>query len=188
MDSNKKVIRDFFKNFERQVVDEKFGKTVGDVVLGELQTFAQDLVYRAIQEREKNPQKHDFTGNLLNSIVSAVYKDKELKKAYFSGESGLKSPRYYEMTASHGRYHFKIDYEGKTSNYTPDVETLRRKGLDDAYEFVSTYTPDISGYVIVVAYTTEYADWVENQRATTGFLATKRYAEKCAMRMFPLRS
>lgn len=188
MDANKKIIRDFFKNFGSQVVDSRFGKTVDDVILGELQVYAQNLVYKAIQEREKAPGKHDFTGNLLNSIVSAVYKDRELKKAYFSGETGIKSPRYYEMTASHGRYHFKYDYEGQTSNFIPDIETLRRKGLDDAYEFISTYTPDINGYVIVVAYTTDYANWVETQRATTGFLSTYRYAQKVATRMFPLKS
>lgn len=188
MDKNKMVIRNFFKNFEKQIIDEKFGKTVGDVIIGELQLFAQNIVYKAVQEREKNPHKHDFTGNLLNSIVSAVYKDKQFSKAFFSAEIGLKSPRYYEMTASHGKYHFKIDYEGKESNYDPEIETLRRKGIDDAYEFISTYTPDINGYVIVVAYTTDYADWVERQRATTGFLATMRYAEKCALKMFPLRS
>lgn len=191
MDGNKMVIRNFFKNFGKQIVDEKFGMTVDDVILGELQLFAQNIVYKAVEEREKNPQKHDFTGNLLNSIVSAVYKDKQFKKAFFSADIGLKKPRYYEMTASHkgtGKYHFKIDYEGKESNYKAEIETLHRKGVDDAYEFISTYMPDINGYVIVVAYTTDYADWVEQQRATTGFLATKRYAEKCAMKMFPLRS
>lgn len=188
MDANKRVIRDFFTHFDKQIVDTKFGKTVDDVILGELYVFAQNIIYKAIQEREKNPQKHDFTGNLLNSIVSAVYKDKDFKKAFFSGETGIKSPRYYEMTASHGRYHFKVDYEGRESNFTPDIETLRRKGLDDAYEFISTYTPNINGYVIVVAYTTDYANWVESQRATTGYLATMRYAEKCAIKMFPLRS
>lgn len=175
---NKQVIKEAFKAYKRQVDHE---------VQREIELFAQNLVYRAIQERKKNPLKHDFTGNLLNSIVSAVYKDKNLSKAFFSGETGIRQPRMYEMTASHGRYHIKVDYEGKTSNYVPDIETLRRKGLDDAYEFVSTYIPDTKGYVIVVAYTTDYADFVEHERATTGFLSTFKYAEKVATRMFQLK-
>lgn len=176
---NRKLINDAFKEFKKEIDHE---------VERELELFAQNLMIKAIEFREKNPMKHDFTGNLLNSIVTAVYKDRNFKKAFFSGETGIRTPRYYEMTASHGRYHFKVDYEGKSSNYMPTIETLRRKGLDDAYEFISTYTPDINGYVIVVAYTTDYAEWVENQRATTGFLSTLKYAEKVATRMFTLKS
>lgn len=179
MNDNSKVIRQAFKEFAKQIDNE---------VQRETELLAQNLVYYAVKQRESTPGKHDFTGNLLNSIVSAVYKDKSLTKAYFSGETGIKAPRYYEMTASHGRYHFKVDYEGVTSNYTPDIETLRRKGLDDAYEFVSTYTPQINGFVIVVAYTTDYADFVEQQRKTTGFLSTFKYANKVATQMFQLKN
>lgn len=175
---NKKAISEAFTEFKKQIDHE---------ILKELELFAQNLVVKAMEFREKNPQKHDFTGNLLNSIVAAVYRNKNFEKAFFSGESGIRKPRYYEMTASHGNYHFKIDYEGKTSNYKPTIETLRTKGLDDAYEFISTYSPDINGYVLVVAYTTDYAEWVENQRATTGFLASKKYAEKYATQLFPIK-
>lgn len=191
MDNNKRVIRDFFKNFGKQEISGgSLAKsiTVDDVILGELGVFAQNIIYKAIEYRRKNPAKHDYTGNLLNSIVAAVYQNKDLKKAIFSGETGIKAPRYYEMTASHGRYHFEVDYEGKRSNYTPDVETLRRKGMDDAYEFISTYTPNINGFVVVVAYTTDYADFVEMQRGTTGYLSTFKYAKKVATQMFQLRS
>ena len=176
--NNRQVISQAFKDFKKKIDHE---------VQRETELLAQNLVYRAMQEREKNPQKHDFTGNLLSSIVSAVYRDKSLTKAFFSGESGIRQPRYYEMTASHGRYHFKVDYEGKTSNFVPEIETLRRKGIDDAYEFVSTYTPDLSGYVIVLAYTTDYADFVEQQRKTTGFLSTFRYADRVATKLFPIK-
>lgn len=182
MNDNRKIVRQAFKDFAKQIDDE---------VQRETELLAQNLIYYAIKQRESSPGKHDFTGNLLNSFVSAVYKDKSLTKAFFSGETGIRSPRYYEMTASHkgnGHYHFKIDYEGKESNYTADIETLRRKGIDDAYEFISTYTPKINGFVLVVAYTTEYADFVEQQRKTTGFLSTFRYASKVASQMFQLKS
>lgn len=194
MDNNKRVIRDFFKNFGKQEISGgSLAKsiTVDDVILGELCVFAQNIIYKAIEYRRKNPAKHDYTGNLLNSIVAAVYQNKELKKAIFSGETGIRQPRYYEMTASHngnGHYHFEVDYEGKRSNYSATIETLRRKGMDDAYEFISTYTPNINGFVVVVAYTTDYADFVEMQRGTTGYLSTFKYAKKVATQMFQLRS
>lgn len=194
MDNNKRVIRDFFNNFGKQEISGGSlanSITVDDVILGELGVFAQNIIYKAIEYRRKNPAKHDYTGNLLNSIVAAVYQNKELKKAIFSGETGIRQPRYYEMTASHngnGHYHFEVDYEGKRSNYSAAIETLRRKGMDDAYEFISTYTPNINGFVVVVAYTTDYADFVEMQRGTTGYLSTFKYAKKVATQMFQLRS
>ncbi len=179
--NNKKVIDDAFKAFEKDIEHE---------ILRELSLFSENLVYKAIQERMKAPGKHDFTGNLLNSIVSAVYKDKKIIEAYFAGETGLKKPYYYKMTASHGTYVFGFrDYEGrKGTTYTPVIETVRQKGLDDAMEFLSLYTPPTNEYTVVLAYTTEYADWVEQQRATTGYLATFKYAKRVAMKKFSLKN
>ena len=170
---------------------KEFAKEIEEASMKWVREYARSIVYKAIEFRLNDQAAHNFTGNLLNSIVAAVYYNKEFKDAFFSGETGIRQPRYYEMTASHkgnGHYHFKIDYEGKESNYTADIETLRRKGLDDAYEFISTYTPSIKGFVIVVAYTTDYATFVEQQRKTTGFLSTFRYANKVATQMFQLKS
>ena len=177
--ANIKAIRSAFKDFQKEIEAE---------CLREISVYAQNIVYKAIQYRLNDQAAHNFTGNLLNSIVAAVYYNKEFKKAYFSGETGIRQPRYYEMTASHGKYYFKVDYSGKSSVFVPEVETLRRKGIDDAYEFVSTYTPPMNGYVVVVAYTTEYAEFVELQRHTTGFMQTKKYAEKLGMQKFLLPS
>lgn len=178
--SNLNIVRKAFKQFEEDIDKE---------VLRETEVFAQNLVYYAIQQRRKARGKHDYTGNLLNSIVSAVYKDKELKTAFFSGETGIKEPYYYKMTASHGAYYFSFrDYEGvRGSTYTPTIETFRQKGLDDAYDFISTYSPDMNGYVVVLAYTTEYADWVEMQRHTTGYLSTFKYANRVATKLYPIK-
>lgn len=166
-----------------------FKKEIEDTCLREISLYAQNIIYKAIEFRKRNPKAHDFTGNLLNSIVAAVYHDGELKNAYFSGETGIKKPRYYEMTASHnkGHYHFNIDYSGVESNYVATIETLRRKGLDDAYEFISEYSPKIKGFVVVVAYTTDYANFVEMERQTTGYINTLKYAEKVAMQKFQLK-
>lgn len=168
---------------------KEFAKEIEEASLKWVREYARSIVYKAIEFRLNDQAAHNFTGNLLNSIVAAVYYNKEFKDAFFSGETGIRQPRYYEMTASHngnGHYHFKIDYSGKESNYTADIETLHRKGIDDAYEFVSSYTPDKDGYLVVVAYTTEYASFVEMERHTTGFLKTKQYASKLGMQYFIL--
>lgn len=167
----------------------EFEKEISSSALMWVCEYARSIVYKAIEYRLSDNAAHNFTGNLLNSIVAAVYYDKEFKDAFFSGETGIRQPRYYEMTASHngnGHYHFKIDYSGKESNYTADIETLRRKGIDDAYEFVSTYQPNINGYLVVVAYTTEYASFVEMVRHTTGYMRTFEYAKKLGMNYFQL--
>jgi hypothetical protein len=160
-----------FEEFKTQTIDEE--------VRREMQLICQNIVYKAINNRRNAPGKHDFTGNLLNSIVAVLYKDKELIY-YYTSAGSLRYPRYYEMTASHrhGHYHFNIDYEGKTSDYTADVETFRRKAMDDVNEFMSLYTPDRMGFVMVVAYAVDYAEWVEMARSTTGYVQTLHDAEK----------
>jgi len=176
--ANVKEVKRAFKEFEAEMVEKS---------LKWVESYAQGIIYKAIEFRKNQPGAHDYTGNLLNSIVAAVYYNKELKRAFFSGESGIRQPRYYEMTASRGKpYFFKVDYEGKRSYFDPEIETLRRKGIDDAYEFVSTYQPNMNGFVVVVAYTTEYAEFVELQRATTGYLNTFNYAKKLGMNFFLL--
>lgn len=179
MNTNKKIVRDAFKEFKKEMED---------ICLKWINEYARSIVYKAIEYRLSEKEAHNFTGNLLNSIVAAVYYNREFKSASFSGETGIRQPRYYEMTASHGRYFFKVDYNGKKSVYVPEIETLRRKGIDDAYEFVSTYTPKMDGYVVVVAYTTEYAEFVELERHTTGYLKTFKYADKIGRNYFQLPS
>lgn len=174
MDSNLKTVRDAFKNFSVKM-DNKT-QAVCEMI-------AQQLVTKAITTRVNTRGAHDFTGNLLGSIVSAVYKDGRAIKVYASIESGVRMSRYYEMTASHGRYYFKVDYSGQESVYKPTVETGgNRKGIDDVYDFVTSYTPQRNGYVIVLAYTAAYAEWVERERHTTGYLATLRYAPRIITR------
>lgn len=165
---------------------KEFMKEIEDASLKWICEYARSIVYKAIEYRLSDEAAHNFTGNLLNSIVAAVYYNGDFKDAFFSGETGIRQPRYYEMTSSHGRYFFKVDYSGKTSVFTPEIETLRRRGIDDAYEFVSTYQPKTKGYVVVVAYTTEYASFVEMERHTTGYLKTFKYAEKIGLNYFQL--
>lgn len=165
----KNLIDHAFHDFRTEVIDNEIRR--------EMSLACQNIVFKSIQNRRNTPGAHDFTGNLLNSIVAVLYKDKELVY-YYTSAGSLRSPRYYEMTASHGAYHFKIDYSGKESNYSPDIETLRRKGIDDALEFMSMYTPDRDGFVMVVAYTTDYANFVEIERATTGYVQTLKDAER----------
>ena len=176
---NAAIVKKAFKDFEKQM---------NDAILNEVYSYAKTLVLKAQDFRFMDNNAHNFTGNLLDSIVAAVYYNKSLKKAFFSDELGIKKPRYYEMTASHGRYYFKFDYSGKTSVYKPEIETGRTKGIDDANRFVRSYSPKIDGFLVVVAYTTAYASFVEAERGTTGYLNTFKYAEKLGVETFQLPS
>ena len=40
-----------------------------------LRKWCRNILDAAIKARQKNPQAHNFTGNLLNSIVVCLYKN-----------------------------------------------------------------------------------------------------------------
>lgn len=138
--------------------------------------FARALLTEAIANREMAPNKHNFTGNLLNSIVVCVYEDNKPQTAYYPAQYGIKAIRF-KMTAPRS-YGFKRDYEGTESHYDPEIETNEGWGEEDAKEFFQEYNPGSRAkYCIVVAYTTEYASFVEAVRHTTGFTDTYWWAK-----------
>lgn len=143
-------------------------------------SYAMTLVTEAVAQRLEAPEAHNFTGNLLNSIVACVYKDGKPDVAYFSNGKVRGAIRAKMTYPNH--YHFKVDYDGAVdSDYTPDVETDQGYGAEDAQAFFSEYVPSSNEkYTIVLAYTTEYADWVEQMRHTTGFARTYQFARKTA--------
>ncbi len=182
MDANKKAVRDGIKAFRDTVILDEVDKTAA--------FLCERLIANAVLNRQNAPGAHDFTGNLLNSIVTGYYLDGELR-AFFRAESaGVRPSRYYKMRASHGTYFFKYDYRGRKSYYKPTIETDGGKGVEDAEMFIMTYTPRIrNGFEIVVAYTTEYATWVENERRTTGFMNTLAWAKKaCRVNFIPINA
>lgn len=141
--------------------------------------YAYALMVEAIANRYNAPESHNFTGNLLNSIVVCVYRDGNPDIAYFaSGE--LRGAIRAKMTAPK-HYRFKVDYDGAASEYDADIETDKGYGAQDAKNFFSEYRPaGKDKFDIVVAYTTEYAAWVESKRHTVGFVNTYSFAKHTA--------
>lgn len=141
-----------------------------------LKKHCDDICERAVDFRLSEPNAHDFTGNLLNSIVVALYRRGKLAQATFSASMvpGEIAPK---MTTGKF-YHWKPDYQGDERSFQADVKTDEGYGKYDAQSFVVYYKADPKlVFEIVCAYTTEYATWVEQQRNTTGFLNTVQFME-----------
>lgn len=149
------------------------------VMEAELKKWCWNILQSAIQARQRNPKAHNFTGNLLNSIVVCLYKNSEPVIAYYASDIVPEAILPKMKKRLRKRVFFSKDYDGESSAYLPTVETNGGWGKDDAQEFFETYKPKGNNlFDIVVAYTTEYADWVEVNRATTGILNSYAYAER----------
>lgn len=165
---------------------KRFEKQIKDIARQRLQRWCQELVQAAVKMRLEDPKAHNFTGNLLNSIVVCLYENRQPLKAYYAADDGrVKSAIMPKMTARQRPYSFSKggDYEGKQSTYKADIQTDGGWGIDDAREFFSSFVPEGKNmFDVVVAYPVEYADWVQTQRNTTGFLETVAYGKKTAIR------
>lgn len=140
-------------------------------------TFCRNLLKEAIQKRETATGKHDFTGNFLNSIVVCLYKKGLPLSAYYASNE-TKSAVVVKMTFPK-KYVFKKDYEGANSHYNPKIQTDEGMGAYDARMFFASYKPDGNNmFDIVVAYPVEYAEFIEIQRGTAGFMQTLQYVDR----------
>ena len=158
--ANRAIVRQGIKAYKEEIL-----KTVQF----NAELFCDFLCEQAIKHRETAPGKHDFTGNLLNSIVVCLYKKNKPVYASYAAERVAKAIQV-KMTAPK-KYSFKSDYEGAQSYYNPTIKTDEGWGERDAAAFFRSYNPhNNSLFTIVVAYPVEYADWVEAMRATAGIL------------------
>ena len=140
-------------------------------------SYCDQLCLRAIENRQSALGKHNFTGNLITSIMSCVYRERQPVYACYAGDS-LPTPIQVKMTAPR-HYHFEMDYEGGPSNYTARIKTNEGWGHDDAVNFFQSYRPRGKNlFDIIVAYPVEYAEFVT---ATTGILQTWSDAQQIAM-------
>ena len=177
--SNKDVIATAFQGFEKQILDtaEK-----------ELRKYCWSLLNSAIKSREQNDRAHNFTGNLLNSIVVCLYRRKSPVIAYFAADL-VPEAIHPKMTRRKNPYFFNQDYKGEKSSYRPEVKTNMGWGRHDAEAFFENYVPRGKNlFDVVVAYPVEYADWVETKRKTTGILQTKDDALKIGMTFMQLKA
>ncbi len=153
-----------------------------------MRRYCDEVVEAAYRFRTSEPYAHNFTGNLLNSIVCLLYKRGKLVYASYLHDT-VKGPIHGKMTATYRgypqKYDFKQDYDSSSSHYEASVWTNEGYGYDDAKRFASEYPPRIKDafFEMVLAYTTEYATFVEAQRHTTGYLQTSRYVIDNALKV-----
>ena len=176
--TNKDILDQAFKDYELYICD----KTEDT-----LREWCDDLLYNAVKWRVKNPEAHNFTGNLLNSIVVGLYRERACVYACYAAGQVPKAIRP-KMTARRYAYHFRWDYDkAQNTRYKAEVQTDRGWGEEDAEKFVMSYKPDGHNlFDIVVAYTVEYADWVNMQRGTTGIMQTWQQAKISGMTFMQL--
>lgn len=177
---------------ERAIKD--YTKKMYDEIQKRCDSYCGELLSSAITERIKmRPYAHDFTGNLLNSIVVCLYREQKPVRAYYAFET-IDNATHQKMTFPR-TYVFKDDYMRTASKYKmskkglvpAEVQTNQGLGEDDAIRFFQQYRPSGHNiFDIVVAYTTEYASFVESVRHTVGFMKAYDYADKVGVQFLGL--
>lgn len=180
MARNKATIQKAVENYKNQVIIP--------TMEAELKKWCSHILDAAILARQRNPRAHNFTGNLLNSIVVCLYKNGRPVIAYFSSDIVPEAIMPKMKKRLRKRVFFKRDYDGEESAYLPTVETNGGWGRDDAQEFFESYKPKGNNlFDIVVAYTVEYANWVQMERGTAGILNTYAFAERTGKTFLQLK-
>ena len=187
-----------------QIVEKAFrgySEHIDKVIYDRLDKWCEEILRKAIFDRlmPEGSEGHNFTGNLINSICVVLYrKSKSQKTTYFADRTGLKPAIRRELSAlnSRGRkrsYRLRFapgsklgdrDWSGRMSFLKPEnlIPTDESYGIQDAHQFASLWYPTMSSdFVICVAYTSEYANFVEQQRHTTGFLETMDFVDRTAI-------
>lgn len=166
-ETNAQIIRNEIARYKTQIFDEVEKRCI---------KFCDSLCHEAIVDRQYANGAHDYTGNLLNSIVVCLYREQSPIYACYAADRVSKAIQV-KMTTP-GRYRFRGDYDGSDkSTYVPLVATNQGWGEDDARKFFQSYRPNGRNlFEIIVAYPVEYADWIESHRKTTGILATYDHA------------
>lgn len=165
------------KAYQKAISD--YHKAILDEVEERCKRLCNALCEVAIEKRYKGDTgaPHNFTGNLLNSIVVCLYRQQKPVYACYAADKVAKAIQV-KMTARKKPYWFKQDYDGGPSQYTATIETNQGWGEDDAREFFAGFRPSgNNSFDIVVAYPVEYAEYVDALRGTVGILKTYTTAQ-----------
>lgn len=155
-----------------------YRKRIFDEVENRCRKFCTDLCQEAIKARQNNEAAHNYTGNLINSIVVCLYRDREPINAYYAAQYVPKAIQVKMRLRKRKHYRFNPDYDGSNSHYLPEVQTNGGWGEDDARNFFQNYVPQGRNlFDIVVAYPVEYGKLVEAKRASTGILQAYSHAD-----------
>lgn len=170
-----------------QKIMEKLRKQLRERV----EKYAGHLYKKAVDSRLSAKGAHDFTGNLLASIIVIVCEDATPYKQYDLNHPfgrRLRRPSHPKMSAP-GKYHFEEDYENRESNFKAEVKTDKGFGLQDAQKFFDSFRGD-SQYMfeVFLAYPVEYAEYVDNYTGTVGFVETKDWGENSGLKILKIGS
>lgn len=155
----------------------EYKKNIFDEVEIRCRKFCSSLCQEAIIARNSAGGAHNFTGNLLNSIVVCLYREKEPINAYYAAQYVPQAIQVKMRQRKRKSYRFNPDYDGEISHYLPTVQTNGGWGVDDARNFFQSYTPQGKNlFDIVICYPVEYANWIEMKRGTTGIVRAYSWA------------
>lgn len=183
--TNATIVRNAINGYKKQILEEIRKRCI---------VFCGHLCQEAIKARAQNKRAHDFTGNLITSIVVCLYENGKPEYAAYAAKYAPEAiqvkMRLRPAKSGNGykSYRFKSDYEGKKSAYLPTIDTNGGWGVDDARKFFHSYKPSGGNlFDIVVVYPVEYADWVEMERGTTGIMQTYAHAEQVGVTYLKLQ-
>lgn len=195
----------------QKVIDKAFNgyaQHIDKVTYNALDKWCVEILRKAVYER-LNPQGgHNFTGNLINSIVVILYrKSNATKTTYYAyDKAGVRLPIRRELSGltSRGsrrknRIFFRPgskfgseDWSGQWSSLKGEnlIGTDESWGQNDAMKFAAGWTPSnpSNAFTICVAYTSEYASFVEHERGTTGILQTEIFVQDTAIEWVGLKA
>ncbi len=176
--TNAQIVRNAIAKYRADIFDE---------VEKRCRKFCTDLCQEAIRARRTAPNAHNFTGNLINSIVVCLYREKSPINAYYAAQYVPKAIQVKMRQRKRKRYRFDPDYDGSKSQYLPTVQTNGGWGEDDARNFFQQYIPGGKNlFDIVVAYPVEYGNWIEARRGTTGIIQAYSHAEAVGIQYLKL--
>lgn len=171
----------------------KYRKDIMDEIQQRCVKYIDELCDLAIEYRLNNENAHNFTGNLMNAIAVGLYRKGKLVEARFSSDSPDVGPALWEKMSGPALHRFNYDYDGGDyfneggSTYWAEVKTDRGKGITDAHSFIGSYKPEGHHlFDIVLAYTTEYALFIERVRKSTGIIGVYSEAPSIAMHCLEL--
>lgn len=171
-----------------KAVEDYKNRVIIPTMEARLKSWCSQILDASLLARQRDPKAHNFTGNLLNSIVVCLYRNKEPVMAWFASDRVPEAIVPKMKKRQRKRVFFSRDYDGTESAYLPTVETNGGWGKDDAQNFFENYVPKGNNlFDVVIAYPVEYADWVQMHRATTGILNAYQYVERTGMRFMKLK-
>lgn len=159
----------------------EFRKKQYDILEKKLVKYCGTILRQAIDARLSADNAHNFTGNLINSIVVGLFREGRLVMFVVPDTIEVERPimrkmrfpfnYYFSESKKKSKYGLDWDQTHPSSYYEPELTTNLVYGNADARRFIKSYTPPKNAvFQIVVGYTTEYASFVESKRHTTGYM------------------